>query len=146
MKKQNKKQVKELAVQFEAELNRSLPISIQPNGSIVYKNFIIKRTPVGMWGLYNLSSMYLLESFQLKTCALMAAKQYTINLNKFFEIKRIDTKYWNFFSDVQVYKHNIKRTKDFDRYVILLNKLEHSEEVSAYYKEVISRMFKWTFV
>jgi protein associated with RNAse G/E len=88
----------------------------------------------------------LLESFQLKTCALMAAKQYTVNLNKFFEIKRIDTKYWNFFSDVQVYKHNIKRTKDFDRYVILLNKLEHSEEVSAHYKEVISRMFKWTFV
>jgi hypothetical protein len=146
MKKQNKKQVKELAVQFEAELNRSLPISIQPNGSIVYKNFVIKRTPNSMWGLYNLNSQYLLESFQLKTCALMAAKQYTINLNKFFEIKRIDTKYWNFFSDVQVYKHNIKRAKDFDRYVILLNKLEHSEELSAYYKEVISRMFKWTFV
>ena len=146
MKKQNKKQVKELAVQFEAELNRSLPISIQPDGSIVYKNFLVKRTSNGMWGLYNLKSLYLLESFQLKTCALMAAKQYTINLNKFFEIKRIDTKYWNFFSDVQVYKHNIKKTKDFDRYLILLNKLEYSEELSTHYRDTISRMFKWTFV
>jgi hypothetical protein len=43
MKKQNKpKLIKELATQFEADFKSSLPISIQPNGAIVYNNFVIK--------------------------------------------------------------------------------------------------------
>ena len=36
------KAIKELAAQFEEDLNKTLPISIQPDGSIVYKEFYIK--------------------------------------------------------------------------------------------------------
>jgi len=35
---------------------------------------------------------------------------------------------------------------DFDRYLILLNKLEHSQAQTEQYKNEISTMFKWTFV
>jgi hypothetical protein len=77
----------------------------------------------------------------------MAAKAYDAsNMTRYHEIKRIDTKYWASFSDNQIYKKNISKAKDFDRYMILLNRLELSQEQTEYYKNEISRMFKWTFV
>ena len=77
----------------------------------------------------------------------MATKAYQgTNLNRYFEIKRLDNKYWSSYSDNQVYKRNIKTAKDFDRYLILLNRLEHSKTQAEHFKEEISRMFKWSFV
>jgi ribosome-interacting GTPase 1 len=147
MKKHNKtKIVKELAGQFEAELQKTLPISIQPDGSIVYKQFLIKKNQVGNWILYNKNNKYALEEYYLKTCALMAARAYSrTDLNKFFEIKRLDDQYWANYSDNQVYTKNIKKTKDFSKYVILLNRMEYSQERAEHFKEQISRMFKWSF-
>ena len=52
------KVVQELAKQFEADLNRSLPISIQPDGSIVYKNYYIKQISNKNWGLFLLKPHY----------------------------------------------------------------------------------------
>ena len=78
---------------------------------------------------------------------MLSAKAYNRNdLNKFFEIKNLDNQYWASYSDNQVYQHNIKKTKDFDRYIVLLNKLEDSQTRSEHLKEQISRMFKWSFV
>ena len=147
MKKHNKtKIVKELAGQFEAELQKTLPISIQPDGSIVYKQFLIKKNQVGNWILYNKNNKYALEEYYLKTCALMAARAYSrTDLNKFFEIKRLDDQYWTNYSDNQVYTKNIKKAKDFSKYVILLNRMEYSQERAEHFKEQISRMFKWSF-
>jgi len=147
MKKHNKtKIVKELAGQFEAELQKTLPISIQPDGSIVYKQFLIKKNQVGNWILYNKNNKYALEEYYLKTCALMAARAYSrTDLNKFFEIKRLDDQYWANYSDNQVYTKNIKKAKDFSKYVILLNRMEYSQERAEHFKEQISRMFKWSF-
>jgi hypothetical protein len=147
MKKHNKtKIVKELAGQFEAELQKTLPISIQPDGSIVYKQFLIKKNQVGNWILYNKNNKHALEEYYLKTCALMAARAYSrTDLNKFFEIKRLDDQYWANYSDNQVYAKNIKKAKDFSKYVILLNRMEYSQERAEHFKEQISRMFKWSF-
>lgn len=147
-KKSNKKQVvKELAEHFQNELDRKLPITVLPGGAAVYKNYLIKQNSAGIWGMYNYRNQTLIEQYFLKTCALMAAKAYsTTSLDKFFEIKRLDNKYWSNYCDNQVYRNNIKTAKEFDRYVILLNKLEDSEQKTQYYKEAISRMFKWSFV
>lgn len=147
MKKHNKtKIVKELAGQFEAELQKTLPISIQPDGSIVYKQFLIKKNQLGNWILYNKNNKHALEEYYLKTCALMAARAYSrTDLNKFFEIKRLDDQYWANYSDNQVYAKNIKKAKDFSKYVILLNRMEYSQERAEHFKEQISRMFKWSF-
>jgi len=148
MKKTNKtKIVKELAGQFEAELNKTLPISIQPNGSIVYKNYLIKTNQQGDWCIHKASVIGPLETFYLKTSALMAARAYDKNdLNKMFEIKHIDTDYKHNHMDSLIFANSIKKTKDFSRYIILLNKLEYSQERTEHFKDKISKMFKWSFV
>lgn len=77
----------------------------------------------------------------------MAGRAYSrTQLEKYFEIKRLDNRYWANYCDMQVYTHNIKSAKEFDRYVILLNKLEYSTEQANHFKEEITRMFKWSFV
>ena len=146
-KKPKEKVVKELAQHFKEDFKKTLPISIQPNGSIVYKDYYIKKNSNENWALYNRHSHYQINEFYLKTCALMAAKAYSmVQLEKFTEIKQADNRYWANYSDTQVYRKNIKTAKDFDRYLVLLNKLEHTEFLAEHYKEEISRMFKWSFV
>jgi hypothetical protein len=153
MKKQNNKKkpqakvIKELASQFEQELNKTLPISIQPNGSIVYKNYIIKTDKTGNWAIYKPGVLDPLGTFYLKTSALMAARAHDRNdLNKMFEIEHLDTDYKNNHTDSLVFANSIKKAKDFSRYLILLNKLEYSQERTQHFQEKISRMFKWSFV
>lgn len=146
-KKPKAKVIKELVTHFEEDLKKSLPVTIQPNGNLVYKNYYIKKTKESYWQLYNLKSHDLVSQFYLKTCALMGAKAYSnSNLEKFSEIKRLDTQYWANYSDNLIYTHHIKNAKEFNRYLILLNKLEHSRDLAEHYKEQISKMFKWSFV
>jgi hypothetical protein len=146
MKKNKQKLVKELATQFEAELQKSLPISIQPNGAVVYKQYAVKPLASGNWALVNMHNQYTIEEFYLKTTAIMAAKAYSrTDLNKFFEIKRLDNSYWAKFMDLEVYKKNIKTAKEFDRFQILLNKLEITQADADQYRDKISSMFKLSF-
>jgi hypothetical protein len=147
MKKQPKvKVVKALASQFEEELNKSLPITIRQDGSIVFKDYFIKVKKNGNWGLYNIRTRDQIDEFFLKTCALMAAKAYArTGLEKFIEIKRLDSAYWSNYSDTVVFRNNIKKAANFDKYLILLNRLEESETQTQRYKEEISRMFHFTF-
>jgi hypothetical protein len=146
-KKPQGRVIKELAQHFEEDLKKSLPISIQPNGTVVYKSYYIKKNSNENWGLFNMNTHDQINEFYLKTCALMAAKAYSnVNLDKFHEIKRADNRYWSNYCDSQVYRKNIKTAKEFERYLILLNKLEHTEFLAEHYKEEISRMFKWSFV
>ena len=77
----------------------------------------------------------------------MAAKAYSkTQLEKYFEVKRLDNRYWASYCDTQIYSHNIKTAKDFDRYLILLNKLEDSTWKASHYKDEISKLFRWAFV
>jgi len=146
-KKHKKIAVKDLAEQFANEFNKQLPVTVLPDGGIVYKKYLVKQLKTGNWGLYNHGSKHLIEEYYLKTCSLMAAKSYnSLQLTKFFEIKQLDNRYWANHSDLQVYKKNIKTAKDLDRYIILLNKLEYTEYKTQHFKEQISRMFKWSFV
>ena len=146
-KKFNKKQVvKDLAEHFQHELDLKLTLAVLPDGGIVYKDYLVKQNKAGNWGMYNYKNSTLIEEYFLKSCALMGAKAYSnTNLQKFCEIKRLDNNYWANYSDNQVYRKNIRSAKEFERYVILLNKLEDSEYKTQHYKEEISRMFKWSF-
>jgi hypothetical protein len=153
MKKYNKKpsnkpkMIKQLAEQFQSELDQKLPITVLPDGSSVFKGYLIKKNKLENWGLYHLDSKSLIEQFYLKTTALMGAKAYSrTDLNRFFEIKRLDNRYWANYCDTQIHKQHIKTATEFDRYLIILNKLEDSQSKEAYYKEEISKMFKWSFV
>jgi hypothetical protein len=151
MKKTNKKPkakvVKELASHFETELNQKLPVSIRPDGSVVYKDYYIKTKKNGNWALYDVRTRDQIDEFFLKTCALMGAKAYyQTNIEKFLEIKRLDSSYWANQCDNLVFRNNIKKVKDFERYLILLNRLEETELQMTHFKDEISRMFQWSFV
>ena len=138
--------VSELASTFEEELKKTLPITVHPSGSIAYKDYAIVKNKSGNWCIYHVRSKDKVDEFYLRTTALMAAKAYSQSkLEKFHEIKRLDNRYWANFFDYQTSSKNIKNAKEFDRYTILLNKLEHSKHLTEYYKEEISRMFKWSF-
>ena len=77
----------------------------------------------------------------------MAARAYDRNdLNKMFEIERLDNDYKNNHTESLIYTNNIKKAKDFGRFMVLLNKLEYSQERTEYFKDKISKMFKWSFV
>lgn len=140
------KVVKALATHFEEELNKTLPVTVRQDGSIVYRDQFIKVKKNGNWGIYDVRSRDEIAEFFLKTCALMAAKAYVhVNMEKFNEIKRLDTLYWSNHSDSNVFRSNLRKAKDFDRFVVLLNRLEESETQANRFKDEISRMFKWTF-
>ncbi len=142
-----KKKIAELAEQFSHELDQKLPVAVLPDGAITYKDYLIKQTGNGNWIVHNYKQKQFIGEYFLKTCALMAAKAYDgIRLEKFHEIKRLDTQYWASHSDTQVFKRNIKIAKEFERYLILLNRLEESKAKEQFYKDEISRMFKWSFV
>jgi hypothetical protein len=145
-KKPNKPAIKELATHFEEDLNKSLPIAIQPDGSIIYKDYRVKQIKNGNWAVFDRHNRDLVEQFFLKSSALMGAKAYAhANIEKFNNIKSLDTRYCANYMDNQVYKKNIKSAKDFDRYCILLNKLEESTAQTQHFKEEISRLFRWSF-
>jgi hypothetical protein len=146
-RKLNKQKISELAEQFKEELDRKLPVTVLPDGGIVYKNYVVKKSSTNQWSLYNYKNSELIETFFLKTCALMAAKAYSgTRLERFGEIKRLDSGYWSSYTDKLVFQHNIKTAKEFERYLILLNRLEESQLREQQFKEEISRMFKWSFV
>ena len=145
--KPKKRVIRELAEQFNVELNKQLSITVLPNGDTVYKDYVVRQLSSGNWGLYKFKTKELVDQFFLKSCALMAAKAYShVQVHRFKEIKTLDSRYWANHCDAEVYKHNIKITKDTDRYLILLDKLENSETKVRQYKTEISRMFKSSFV
>lgn len=147
-KKYNKaKLIKELAEQFTEDFNKIHQLIVLPDGSVVYKDFLIKRLKNENYGIHHLPSKELVGQFFNKACAVMAAKAYSKTLlTKYYEIKQLDNRYWANRCDNIVYRKNIKTAKEFERYLVLLNKLEDSEHKSEHYKEEISRMFKWSFV
>lgn len=141
------KELKQIAESFKEEFKASLPITTLPDGSAVYKDYLIKETSKKNWGIYHIRSKTLIDEYYLKTCALMAAKAYNnTDMVKFLNIKRLDNRYWANYCDTLVYQKNIKTAKDLDRYLILLNKLEHSTTLATHFKGEISKMFKWSFV
>ena len=87
------KVVQELAKQFEADLNRSLPISIQPNGSIVYKQYFIKQIANGNWGLFSLASKDLIEEFYLNKMGSSSKNLIELFFSKKYTLFRIKTSY-----------------------------------------------------
>ena len=149
-KTKNKAQLdlKRLAESLDMEFNKSLPLVPLPDGSIAYKDYIVKQNKQGLYCLYRKGTGPDVHGqFNLKTCALVAAKALAeTNLNKFNEVKRLDNTYWSNHYRSTVYQHNLKATKDFERYLILLNKLEDSTWKASHYREEISRMFRWSFV
>jgi hypothetical protein len=140
--------VKKLADVLDIEFKKIVPLIPLPDGSVAYKNYVVKKNKAGSWCIYSKQTTnYSHGEFNLQTCALVAAKALAqMQLQRYNEIKSLDNKYWSNFYRTSVYQHNIKLAKDYDRYLILLNKLEDSTWKANHYKEEISKLFRWAFV
>lgn len=147
--KRNKKStlVKELADKLHLEFTQKLPVLILPNGDITYKDYVIRKGEYQKYEVLQPIDRKVVDSFYLKSCALMAAKYHNkldfANLNM---VRMLDLRYWSKHTDIEVFSKNLKSAKDLDKYMILLTRLEHSKEQADIYREEISRMFKWSFV
>lgn len=141
-----KKTIKDLASYFDSEFELILPIYVLPNGSLLYKNFVIKQLYNKNWGVFNKQNKDLINQYHLKSCALMAANAYNHRFfNKCNEIKELDRKYWSNHINSLISKNNIKSSNE-DNYHILLTKLEECDLKANWYKNKISKLFKNTFV
>lgn len=144
--KTSNKTIKELAQYFDQELQTKLPVTILPNGDLMYKNYLVKQLSNQNWGVFNILNKDLREQYHLKSCALMAAKAYNHRqLDKCSEIKSLDNSYWANHSNVLVYKNIINKIDD-DQYPIMLTRLEESDFRANRDKHKISKLFKHTFV
>ena len=144
--KTSKKTIKELAQYFDQELQIQLPLTVLANGSLVYKDFLIKKLPNNKWGIFNIFNKDLKEEYNLKSCALMGAKAYNFkHFNKCNEIKILDNNYWSNYSDTVIYRSILNNISD-EKYPIVLTRLEESDFQANQYKHKISKLFKSTFV
>lgn len=142
-----KKTIKELAGYFDEELQAQLPITRLTNGSFVYKEFIVKQLPNSNWALYDTILKEIINDYFLKSCALIAAKEYSNRrFDRYSEIKFFDTRYQAAYTDLTVFRNHIKKITDPDQYDIILTRLEESTSQSLIYKKTISRLFRHAFV
>jgi hypothetical protein len=147
MKKQHNKIIKEFASYFDQELQTTLPISVLPDGSLFYKDFLVKQLDNTYWGVYNIISRELINEYFLKSCALMAAKEYNYrHYEKYQAVKLLDSKYASATNDANVFKHNIGLVTDDEKYEIMLTRLEESSTLSQQYQRMILKLFRQSFI
>ena len=143
----SKVNIAKLADVLDIEFKKILPLIPLPDGSVVYRNFVVKQDSHGNWCILSKGTATIHGQFNLRTCALVGAKCLSqMQLQRYNEIKDLDNRYWSSTYRTSVYEHNIKSAKDYDRYLILLNKLEDSTWKARHYKEEISKLFRWSFV
>jgi len=140
-----KRQAERLEQYLEAEFKDTLPIAVLPNGSIVYKNFKIKQNKRGNYSLYRIGGN-LIDTFNLKACALMAAKYYSVNnLSPYSEVKNLDNHYHQNSTDAEIFKHKYKTYKDLDKRDLALWRWELTSERAKRTKSQIEAKFKAMF-
>jgi hypothetical protein len=140
-----KKQAEKLEHFLDEEFKKELPIALMNDGSLVYANFKIKRNKHGTWNLYRVGG-FLIDKFNLKACALMAAKNYSANrLAAYNEIKHLDSSYQRNATDATIFKHRYKTVKDLDRRDLALWRWELTEARAKQTKAEIAVKFKSMF-
>jgi hypothetical protein len=147
VKPAQKPNVQKIAETFEADFNKTMQLVPLPDGSIVYKDYVVKENKQGRWVVTRKTAIGVQGEFNLRSSALIAAKSlHRVQLDQYNEIKMLDTRYWNSYNTIQVCRKIIPGIKDFDHYMIMLNKLEHNTWLADNCKAEISKRFRWSFV
>jgi hypothetical protein len=144
----NKKKTKEKLQEFiEEEFRVSLPVNVLPDNSVVYKKYRIKQNKTGYFNLYYAGiDNSSLDKFNLKVCALVAAKKHDLcQLDAYNKIKDLDRKYWSNYADAKYFQHRIKTTKDLEKKDILSCRLDQSSSLAKLYKQEITALFRKSF-
>lgn len=140
-----KHQAARLEQYLEAEFKNTLPVAVLANGSVVYKNFKIKQNKQGSYSLYRIGGN-LIDVFNLKACALMAAKYYSINsLTPYNEVKQLDEYHHKNSTDSEIFKHKYKTYKDLEKRDLALWRWELTSERAKRTRSQIEAKFKAMF-
>lgn len=124
---------------------KELPIAVIDKNTLIYKNFKIKRLKSGDWGLFQKGG-FMIEKFDLRVCALMAAKAYSANrLSEYLEIINLDKYYQVNFRDSEIFSYRMRKCKDsFDKDIALW-RWEITNARAEYAKAQITHKFKCIF-
>lgn len=135
--------IKELAPKFDQELELHLPVAVMPNESLVFRKYLVVKQTDKCWGLISIESKDVVDTFNLKSCALLAARARSVhNLSLVSDIKRLDNKYWSAYTDILVFENSIKSAKDIDHRAILENRLDYSKSQLELCRYKIQKAFK----
>jgi hypothetical protein len=145
--KNKAQKVRQLEEFLETELIKSLPVTILKDNSVVYKRYRIKQNKTGSYNLHFAGlDNKILASFNLKVCALVAAKRHDkCQLMQFNEVQELDTKYWNSHADAKYYQSRLKTVVDGVKYDILSSRLDLTQDRAREYKKKILAMFRYSF-
>ncbi len=139
-----KRHAKNLEQVFEQEIKKELPIALLPDGSLMFEKYRIKQNKQHTWEL--ISNGHKIDTFNLKACALMAAKLYGKNrLIAYNEIKILDQKYQNNVNDSEIFKFRYTTTKDVERRDMFLWRWELTRTRARVAKQEISNKFRSLF-
>jgi hypothetical protein len=140
-----KKQAEKLENYLDAEFKLKMPVAVMPDGSLVYKEFKVKQNKQRSWTLSRIKG-FAIDSFNLKACALIAARYYSINdISKYNEIKLLDTLYNKNATDAVIFRHNYEKTKDPVTRDTSLWRWEICNQNAKYAKSQITTKFKILF-
>jgi hypothetical protein len=140
-----KRHAEKLETYLEDEFKRKLPILVLPDKSVVYKNFKIKQDKQGRWNLFKIGG-FKIDTFNLKACALMCAKYYSVNsLGAFNEIKNLDINYEQNAVDASIFKYRYQTVKDIDRRDLAMWRWEITDARAKVAKTEIASKFKSMF-
>jgi len=143
-KEQKARQIEEFV---EAELDKALPVTVLQDSSIIYKKYRIKQAKTGRYNLHFAGlDNRVIASFNLKICALIAAKRHDkCQLTQFQEVKDLDSKYWSNFTDAKHYQTRLKIVVDGEKFDILSSRLDLVQDRAREYKKKIIAMFRYAF-
>lgn len=140
-----KRQAEKLEKYLNEEFKSNLPIVVLSDKSLIYNSFKIKQDKRGYWVLSRVGGN-VIDKFNLKACALIAARFYNANnLNKYNEIKNLDTDYQKNSNDSEIFKYIYKKTSDSVKKDTCLWRWEISDRRAQYAKSQIVTKFKLMF-
>lgn len=141
-----KRYAQKLETFLNDEFKKNLPVVQLPNGTLIYNHFRVKKNKSNVWSLQKTNLSSPIEVFNLKVCALLAAKFYEKNnINKLNEVKRLDQLYQHSLNDAIIFKHRFKTSKDAVRRDIALWRWEITNSRAKDTKSKIAYMFRLTF-
>lgn len=140
-----KKQARQLETFLDEEFKSKLPIALLPDGSLAYNGFIVKRNKLEQWQL-NRARGLPLDTFNVKSCAIIAAKLYGAGrFEKYSELKILDNLYHKNHTDAVTFKQRYTITKDLDKRDLFIARYIDAEQHANYAKAQIASKFKMLF-
>jgi hypothetical protein len=140
-----KKQARQLEQFLEEEFKKTIPIALLPDGSLAYKDFIIKKNKTDQWQISRARGLPL-DTFNIKTCAVIAARLYGSNkFERYSELKILDQLYHKNHTDAMIFMERFKATKDIEKRDLYIARYSNAEKTADYAKKQIASRFKLMF-